>query len=85
MGKRSGGAAQSASMFIARCTDYCLTRTSATANQVILAQELAEKFLRLTNLKVETPTTNTAIHPWITELLNKGYGKFPPPSKKAAE
>jgi len=37
------------------------------------------------NLKVEIPTTKTAIHPWITEMLNKGYGKFPPPSKKAAE
>jgi len=37
------------------------------------------------NLKVEIPTTKTAIHPWITETLNKGYGKFPPPSKKAAE
>ena len=69
MGKRSGGAAQSASMFIARCTDYCLTRTSATANQVILAQELAEKCLRLTNLEIEIPTTKTAISPWITEVL----------------
>jgi len=48
-------------------------------------EELAAKCLRLTNLKVEIPTTKTAIHPWITEMLNKGYGKFPPPSKKAAE
>jgi len=46
---------------------------------------LAAKCLRLTNLKVEIPTTKTAIYPWITEVLNKGYGKFPPPSKKAAE
>jgi len=30
----------------------------------------------------EIPTTKTAIHPWITEMLNKSYGKFPPPSKK---
>jgi len=29
--------------------------------------------------------TASAIHPWITEMLKKGYGKFPPPSKKAAE
>ena len=27
----------------------------------------------------EIPTTKTAIHPWITEMLNKGYGKPPPP------
>jgi len=46
---------------------------------------LAAKCLRLKNLKVEIPTTKTAIHPWITEMLNKGHGKFPPPSKKAAE
>jgi len=64
---------------------YCLTRAFATTNQVLLAQELAAKCLRLTNLKVEIPTTNTAIHPWTTEMLNKGHGKFPPPSKKAAE
>ena len=70
---------------VARCTAHCLTRTFATTNQVLLAQELAAKCLRLTNLKVEIPTTKTAIHPWITEMLNKGYGKFPPPSKKAAE
>ena len=70
---------------VARCTAHCLTRTFATTNQILLAQELAAKCLRLTNLKVEIPTTKTAIHPWITEMLNKGYGKFPPPTKKAAE
>ena len=70
---------------VARCTAHCLTRTFATTNRILLAQELAAKCLRLTNLKVEIPTTKTAIHPWITEMLNKGYGKFPPPSKKAAE
>ena len=70
---------------VARCTAHCLTRTFATTNQILLAQELAAKCLRLTNLKVEIPTTKTAIHPWITGMLNKGYGKFPPPSKKAAE
>ena len=57
----------------------------STTNQVLLAQELAAKCLRLTNLKVEIPTTKTAIHPWVTEMLNKGHGEFPPPSKKAAE
>jgi len=36
-------------------------------------------------MKVEIPTTKTSIHPWITEMPNKGYGEFPPPSKKAAE
>ena len=70
---------------VARCTAHCLTRTFATTNQVLLAQELAAKCLRLTNLKVEIPTTKAAIHPWITEMLNKGYGKFLPPTKKAAE
>jgi len=70
---------------VARCTAHCLTRTFATTNLVLLAQELTAKCLRLTNLKVEIPTNRTAIHPWITEVLNKGYGKFPPPSKKAAE
>ena len=63
---------------VARCTAHCLTRAFATTNQILLAQELAAKCLRLTNLKVEIPTTKTAIHPWITEMLNKGYGKFPP-------
>ena len=33
----------------------------------------------------EIPTTKTAIPPWITEVLKKIYGKFPPPSKKAVE
>ena len=70
---------------VARCTAHCLTRNFATTNQVLLAHELAAKCLRLTNLKAEIPTTKTAIHPWITGVLNKGYGKFPPPSKKAAE
>ena len=46
---------------------------------------MAAKCLRLTNLKVDIPTTKTAIHPWSTEMLNKVYGKFPPPAKKAAE
>ena len=57
---------------VARCTAHCLTRTFATTNQVLLAQELAAKCLRLTYLKAEIPTTKTAIRPWI-------------PSKKAAE
>ena len=62
-----------------------LTRTFTTTNQVLLAQELAAKCVRLTNLKVKIPTTKTAIHPWITEVLNKGYGKSPPPLEEAAE
>ena len=33
----------------------------STTNQVLLAQELAAKCLRLTNLKVEIPATKTAI------------------------
>ena len=52
----------------------------ALTNQVLFAQESKAKCLRLTNLKAET-----AIHPWITEVLNKSYGKSPTPSKKAAE
>jgi len=73
---------------VAKWTDataHCLTRNFDTTNPIPLAQELAAKCLRLKNLKVEIPTTKTAIHPWITEMLNKGHGKFPPPSKKAAE
>ena len=35
---------------VARCTAHCLTQTFATTNQVLLAQELAAKCLRLTNL-----------------------------------
>ena len=56
-----------------------------TTNLVLLAQELAAKCLRLTNLKVEILTIKTAIHPWITEVLNRGYGNFHSLSKKAAE
>jgi len=70
---------------LGRCTAYCLTRSFNNTNRNLLAQELAAKCLRLTNLKVEIPTTKTAIDPWITDVLNKGHGKFPPPSKKAAE
>ena len=55
-----------------------------TTNQILLGQELAESSCA-SHLKVEIPTAKTAIHPWITEMLNKGHGKFPPPSKKAAE
>ena len=44
------------------------------------ARELAAKCLRLTNL-----TTKTTINPWITEMPNKGHGKFLLPSKKATE
>ena len=48
---------------VARCTAHCLTRTFATTNQVLLAQELAAKCLRLTYLQAEIPTTKTAIRP----------------------
>ena len=48
---------------VARCTAHCLTRAFATTNEIPLAQEWAAKCLRLTNLKVEIPTTKTAIHP----------------------
>ena len=34
---------------------------------------MTAKRLRLTSLKVEIPTTNTAIRPWISEMLNRGY------------
>ena len=69
---------------LARCTAHCLTRAFATTNQVLLAQELAAKFLRLINLKAEIPTTKTAIRPWVAEMLNKGYGKFPPPLEEGS-
>jgi len=45
---------------------------------------LAAKCLHLTNSKVEIPTTKTAIHPWITEMLNKGYGQSPPPLEEGS-
>jgi len=45
--------------------------------RVRVAQESEAKCLRLKNLKVEIPTTKTAIHPWITEMLMKGCGKLP--------
>ena len=45
---------------------------------------MAAKCLRLTNLKVDIPTTKTAIHPWSTEMLNKGYGKFPSPLEEGS-
>jgi len=37
---------------------------------------LAAKCLRLTYLKAEIPTTKTAIRPWITEMLNRGYASL---------
>ena len=40
--------------------------------------------LHLTNSKVEIPATKTAIHPWITGMLNKGHGKFPPPLEEGS-
>jgi len=63
-----------------------LTRTFATTNQVLLAQNWQQSACasQEEDLKVEIPTTMTAIHSWITEMLNKGYGNFPPPSKKTA-
>ena len=45
---------------------------------------IGRKCLCLTNLKFEISTNKTAIYPLITEVLNKGHGKFPPPQKKAA-
>jgi len=60
-------------------------RKISTTDQVPLAHELTAKFLRLIYPKVEISTTKTAIHPWITEMLNRGYRKFPLPSEKAAE
>ena len=45
---------------------------------------MAAKFLHLTNSKVEIPTTKTAIHPWITGMLKKGFGKFPPPLEEGS-
>ena len=44
-------------------TALCLASSFATTNQILLAQELAAKRLRLTNLKAEIPTTKTAIRP----------------------
>ena len=38
-----------------------------------MLRRLTAKRLRLTSLKAEIPTTNTAIRPWITEVLNRGY------------
>ena len=44
---------------VARCTAHCLTRTFSTTSRILLAQEWAAKCLRLTNPKVEIPTTKT--------------------------
>jgi len=60
-------------------------RSEAMSATDLLSHLLVPFGLNFANLKVDIPTTKTAIHPWITEMLNKGYGKFPPPSKKAAE
>ena len=46
----------------------------ATTNRVLLAQGLAAKCLRLTNLRVEIHTTKTAIRPWPIE---EGSGMNP--------
>jgi len=69
---------------VARCTAHCLTRNFATTNQILLAQELAAKCLRLINLKVEIPITKTSIRPWITGMLNKGLREVSAPLEEGS-